>query len=491
MPLAIPIRLVTFLIILWISNIALSTTSSSLVAKETGTTSLKVFIPFIPKEVSPIRVNTISDVFVTNQVYEKLFTYKSEGSIVPVLVGKLAWCPDQRCLTVTLKTKSFSDQTEVRAIDVKKSLETTIRERGAQVAWAFGFVKGFDDFTSGISSEISGIRIESDKSLVFEFKRPNPLFVQILAGPFFYIFKEASKQLPLGTGEYRVANLSPNVVELSRISIDATKPKILRISDQNLNDADIVFAKNSTHDGELTNFSEVRYDSFNTKLLVSNMLSRSNSIQMNRCKIVSTLTTAFRESFTNSDYMVYKGIPFTNAFKDLFLVAKGPTTKVPGSINVVLAESISDFRREDVDRFTSRLAKNGLKAKVELLPKDKALERVRSRNFQFAVLDYSPDYPHPDAILTPFLGSGQQFNWSGISDSAIDRLLMEARVETDKERQNQLYRQIIGRMNEVCPASYLGYTVGRYFIRKGLREPRMSSMGWYYWNVEALEPVSE
>lgn len=449
---------------------------------------LNVYVPSLPEDLSLLKVNTVEHVFIVNQIFDKLFTYQNNNEILPVLASKIIWCPKQYCLRIKVRNdKKFHDGTLVTPEQVVLSFTEVLRQNGKKMSWAFGLVRGFDDFVTGKTKQLEGLSIEKDGFVRFDFTASNPLFIQIIAGPFFYIFKKEKNGLPnIGSGAYKLSTKDFNAVLLEKVNKDSSAPSFLKISDHDQATADIVFSPNLESQTLLDHFNKVKHDTFSVKMMLANLRSDALAKKEQRCLILSSVARAFKQSFEGSDFLTNKGIPFSGDFNNLFTVTRGSTAAISFNdlrLNVLMTGKYSESLKNNLSSFVSELKKNKIIAKVALKTRAEAMEAKKIKDFEIVVLGYSPDYPHPDAILTPFLKSGQQFNWSGFENKRVDQLLEEARLDNELEKQNASYREVIKIVEEQCPVVFLGYTPGRYFVRKGLKNPKVPTMGWYFWNV--------
>lgn len=69
----------------------------------------------------------------------------------------------------------------------------------------------------------------------------------------------------------------------------------------------------------------------------------------------------------------------------------------------------------------------------------KILDERRQNIFR---IGWAADYPLADWFLSPLLHSSSQDNYTGLADPEIDRLISDARAESQPEKRNRLYRAI-------------------------------------------------
>lgn len=142
---------------------------------------------------------------VLNQVLETLAVVLPDGSVAPFLAKKIIHNNDYTEWTVELRSGLlFSDGTPLEASIYKK---------------------GYDDYvksgkvTSGLlrDARITGVNAVNESTLVFELSEPNPMLLNVLAGPIgrvFFLEKDSlsEKQFafnPVGTGPFIFDGWSP------------------------------------------------------------------------------------------------------------------------------------------------------------------------------------------------------------------------------------------------------------------------------------------
>ncbi len=176
-----------------------------------------VGLPSTPSQLDPSRVTDVSTAAITGQVFDSLYEYTVTNDLVPRLAKKHILSPDGLQIRITLdQTQRFSDGANLRATDVEKSLIRTISILKEESRWAFGNIKGFDAFITGSTKSCEGIRALSEDTIEFKFDRPFPLFLKILATPYFAISKSSSTNQQIGTGEFMIKSRDSGVVILAR-----------------------------------------------------------------------------------------------------------------------------------------------------------------------------------------------------------------------------------------------------------------------------------
>ncbi len=123
---------------------------------------------------------------------------------------------DGTLYTFTLKKGiTFHNGREVKAEDVKYSIERTINPKTQSPGAGFyGSIAGFEDFSSGKTADLEGIKVLDDYKVSFQLSRPDATFLHVLAINFSSVVpKEAVEKWgtdfgkhPVGTGAFKLAD---------------------------------------------------------------------------------------------------------------------------------------------------------------------------------------------------------------------------------------------------------------------------------------------
>lgn len=171
--------------------------------------------PELPTEVDPaVSVDVFSN-HALIQMHRSLFKLNSDGVPLPDLVLSFDLDNAGKRLTIILADNRFSDGSKLSAKDVKASLERAIGLKTNGFNKYAGLI-GYDTFISGNSATVSGIKVVSDKSMVFEFNKMSSKFIFALADLRFAIIKSIGGNI-LGLGDFMQSKTKTgNFVELER-----------------------------------------------------------------------------------------------------------------------------------------------------------------------------------------------------------------------------------------------------------------------------------
>jgi ABC-type transport system substrate-binding protein len=109
-----------------------------------------------------------------------------EGAgFVPGLAESFEASPDGQTYRFRLRPGArFHDGAEVRAADVKRSLERALHpDTPCPVRSFYERIKGFDDFTARRAASLAGVRVEGEYALAIELREPDETLLAVLALP--------------------------------------------------------------------------------------------------------------------------------------------------------------------------------------------------------------------------------------------------------------------------------------------------------------------
>lgn len=150
------------------------------------------------------RVMTVEELEVQANVFETLLTVDEEGNLVPRLAKEWWGDEDGRMFTFVLDAKTrFSDGEPVLAKHVKRSFERAARHGQNAPAPAIAALVGCPDFLGGLKNDIEGIRVQEERTIVFDLSDPLPVFPSLLTDLRAAITRRGLDGRLLGTGPFR------------------------------------------------------------------------------------------------------------------------------------------------------------------------------------------------------------------------------------------------------------------------------------------------
>ncbi len=126
----------------------------------------------------PARITDDTSHNVGLQIFEGLVTYDKDLNIIPCLAEKWTVSDDGKIYTFTLRDTKFSNGDPLTAADFKWSFERVLKpETKSERTWIFDEIVGFEDVTSGKTTDLAGIKALDQKLLQITIKAPSGIFL--------------------------------------------------------------------------------------------------------------------------------------------------------------------------------------------------------------------------------------------------------------------------------------------------------------------------
>jgi oligopeptide transport system substrate-binding protein len=411
------------------------------------------------------------------QIFSGLVTLNSELEVVPDLAERWELSPDGQTYTFFLRPEArFHDGRAVTAADFKYSLERACDPRtGSSVAGVYlGDIVGARQMLAGQADEISGIRVVDDHTLRISIDAPKAYFLAKLTySTAFVVDRQNTEQSnwlqqPNATGPFKLKEYSTERIVLQRNDYYyRDTPKLAEVtfllsggspmSMYENGELDIVAVgpadvervrdpANALH-AELTMVPQldIQYIGFDvTQPPFDDVKVRQAFVlAIDREKITNVVWKGMRApaqgivppglpdyaregSLLHFDPQRARQLIAESEYKDaaslppITLSIGGSGTEMPPTIEAIVA-----MVRENL----------GVELAVE------ASGDVLSDQPQMYSIGWIADYPDPEDFLDILFHSQSGLNHMHYSNPEVDRLLEEARVETDTGRRMQLYVQ--------------------------------------------------
>lgn len=126
----------------------------------------------------PARITDDTSHNVGLQIFEGLVTYDKDLNIIPCLAEKWSVSEDGKVYTFTIRDTQFSNGDPLTAADFKWSYERVLKpETKSERTWIFDEIVGFEDVTSGKTTDLAGIKALDQKLLQITIKAPSGIFL--------------------------------------------------------------------------------------------------------------------------------------------------------------------------------------------------------------------------------------------------------------------------------------------------------------------------
>ncbi|MFC1474703.1 ABC transporter substrate-binding protein [bacterium] len=172
--------------------------------------TLKVAVPARISKIDPTMAVEDHVFMVAGCIFETLLTQGAGDSLVPVLLEGLPVASDDR-LTYYFKLRvgvMFHDGTPLDSADVVHSFKKLISNRRSPYSWIFKDVAGLEEFRTGSSRSVEGIKISDPHRFEITLSKENRNFLKYLTFPAASIIPTADRDYepPIGTGPFIFVN---------------------------------------------------------------------------------------------------------------------------------------------------------------------------------------------------------------------------------------------------------------------------------------------
>ncbi|MDN4494580.1 ABC transporter substrate-binding protein [Ureibacillus aquaedulcis] len=185
---------------------------------QSGGTLTRAHIYGDPQNLDPIiRSHGTATSMITWNIFEPLVRYDAEkGEYLPG--NAESWENNEEGTVYTFKLKQgvkFHNGREVKAEDFKYSLERLVNpENASPNAGNLQMVVGYEEYTSGSASELTGVKVVDDYTLEITISAPNNTFLSIMSLPYTAaVPKEVVEELgdefgskPVGAGPFKFSS---------------------------------------------------------------------------------------------------------------------------------------------------------------------------------------------------------------------------------------------------------------------------------------------
>jgi ABC-type transport system substrate-binding protein len=170
----------------------------------------------------PVLLELIEESEILTNVYEPLLATDQDGNLLPSLCEKWEVGDEGRTVWITLRDDiRFQDGHQLKAIDVKKSFERSIRLPAAELPPAFATISGALEFAAKKADEVAGIVVQDENRLQFKLREPLAIYPALLAdthtGIARYSTADGDREPRLyGTGPFEITSHTPRQIVLQR-----------------------------------------------------------------------------------------------------------------------------------------------------------------------------------------------------------------------------------------------------------------------------------
>ncbi len=469
------------------------------VAKDTLNIALSTDITSL----DPQGHNDISSEKISFLLFNRLFKLNTDFEVVPDLAESWEQPSDTEWVIKIKEGVLFHDGSEMKASDVKYSLERSMTMPKVQHVLAeVDSIEVVDDYTVKITT----------KTAFAPF-----LFTLVHAGasilPEAYVESGDEFSMPIGSGPYKFVEWvsgdkvalvknedyydADNMGQMNEIVFKVIPEGTSRTIALETGEVDVVFELPSNDVGKVEEASDLKmytspstridYLGMNTQMApFDNQLVRqafNYAVDKESVMLVAIDGTGVpTESILAPSMLGYKAAGYTyDPEKAKELLAEAG---YPDGFDMVLWAS-GDQRKRMAEVIQANLMDVGITATIEMLEWGTYIDALMAGEGQAFVMGWTSN-PDPDSTLTPLYYSGSVggMNFTRIVDDKIDELIMAGRVEMDLQKRIEIYNELHAYGMEKAPLVPLFTKNNLVGANAALSGVEMSPQG--LWNIEKI-----
>ncbi|MDZ4660145.1 MAG: ABC transporter substrate-binding protein [Pseudomonadota bacterium] len=418
----------------------------------------------LPLTLDPVKMNDTASIVAGNMIYSGLLKFSPTLKLLGDLAEKWETSADGKTLRFYLRKNAvFHDGTLVTANDVVGSLTRAIAT-GSRVEKYYDCIEGAEQFISGKSKTVTGLKDSSRHMLEVHLKYPFPPFLSVLAGatakilPMKLLSKDTFFANPIGSGPFRFVARDDAKKELSLVRFEKHHlglPKLNKIILKEVPETEAInMAKAGLIDDlanwPLTNENEV----FESGKKITSPVAATWIVGINTTKGPfkslatrklfrdSINTETFRKQFYPDAFPAKGYIPPGIPGYDLALsekVQKSATS--PSNEKIKMAIPIELSRHQEMKTFFEKaLQDKGWNIEVVPMAWDELMAGYTNKTHQAFLVSMNLDYPDTEFLLRNFESSNPD-NFSGLKNPELDAILKQARSARDRKVREGFYHR--------------------------------------------------
>lgn len=465
-----------------------------------------------PPTLDPANVNDTTSAEYVVEIFSGLVTLSKDLKIIPDIAENWDLSQDRTVYTFHLrKDVKFHDGRPVTAQDFKYSIERAAdpRTRSTTAPNYLGDIVGVLDKYTGKAKDISGLKVVDDYTLQITIDAPKSYFLAKMTFPTAFVVDKNNVERgsqpwylkPNGTGPYKLKEWSqgqrlvlsknadyvgdpkPSIDEVTYINAGGSRMTMYENGDleatpvtiadiERVNDPTNPLNKDLTVSPELNtgflvfNTRKPPFDDPNVRKAFAMAIDRQKLV-----KVVAKDMTVPAKGILPVAFPGYnenlQSIPYDPAQAKQLLQQSKYAGKLPDiTWNTVGAGGTTGADTQAI----AQMLKDNLGVEVSIQQSDWAsflnvINDPQSDPFQMFDIGWSADYVDPENFLDLLFHTSSYQNWANYSNSDVDKLLDQARIETDNAKRIDLYRQAEQKIVNDVPVMPLSY--GRaYWLTK-------------------------
>ncbi|MAG36599.1 MAG: hypothetical protein CL878_10210 [Dehalococcoidia bacterium] len=435
----------------------------------------------------PAQVQDASSSFYIAHLFSGLVSLNEEFEIVPDLAERWDVSPDGRVYTFDLRqSATFHNGRLIRAEDVKYSLERAAdRRTGSPVVNTYlGDIVGVREKLEGTAAEIVGVRARGDYTVEITIDQPKAYFLAKLTYPTAYIVDRENVEArpdwatsPNGSGPFMLNEWRPGelLVLARNEQYHGTKPKLreiqfigvapevaayeqglLDIAHVGLNDVERISDPSQPLHRELQvapdlsvaylgfNVNAKPFDDVKVRQAFNHAISREKLVNVTLRQMAVPALGVLPPDLPGHNENV-AGLEF-DAGRARQLLAQSSYRESQNLPPLVLHTFGGGARPDPHILAIIEMYRQNLGVDIKIRQTDfgsfLTLLSERPEDVQMFFLSWVADYADPQNFLDVLFYSRSSENRTGYASAEVDRLLLQARTEQNRDVRLRLYQQI-------------------------------------------------
>jgi ABC-type transport system substrate-binding protein len=440
-------------------------------------------------------------------IYDGLVSYDRDGKLIPVLAESIEVSPDGKRFTFPVrKGVLFHDGTELKAADVKRSIERLLHPKTpSPVSSYFERIVGYTAYHDGKVDDLAGVKLDGEYQISIELTERDATFLHILALPVTSVLCKSAGRVwdrnfttsPCGAGPFKVVKFeNGQIIKLTRhegywqkgqpyldgvewyLGMQAFTQRFkFEAGDLDFfadpSDADSLMYRthpywkhrgqwdisNSIY-GSFMNTEMPPFDNRHVRRAIAAAVDRKQ-LELLRVGHVRAHGKMVPDSIIpNAPDYPHQRYDYDKALEEMRLAgyAYDPKTGQGGYPKEIPYLAIIDsFSQQAAEVHQQQLAKIGIKLRIQLIgwPTWNA-KAGRRKTAHMGFAGWKADFPDPSTFFEPTLATKaiadeESGNWAFFSNKEFDGVLERARRSSDPAERMRLYRRAEEIISEEAP----------------------------------------
>jgi peptide/nickel transport system substrate-binding protein len=457
---------------------------------KTGGT-LNISLDADPPKLDPKYSTALVDRMVFQSLFDKLVDLDENGKIVPMLAEKWEISSDKKTYTFKLRQGvKFHDGTDFNAEAVKFNLERDMDK---------------DSTRRTELQEVDKVTVVDPYTVKIELKKPFAPFLSILTDRAGMMVSPAAVEKygkdfmnhPVGTGPFMFQEhlKGSSVVLVKNPNYwKAGYPKLDKVVYKVISDANVALMNLKSGEVDITNkfpYKEIENAKKDSKIGVIDEAGeayRGFHLNVSKAPFNQKELREAVDLLIDRDAIVKVAlngagspghspfVPSQFAYGDSDKAEKPDLAKAkallakagkPDGFSFTLKIDTQPVNQQIGQMIQNMLKPAGIQVNLQKVEFGTLLEQAKSGDFEAVMIGWS-GRPDPDQNIYDFTVTGGFNNYSKYSNQEVDKLLDDARVETDESKRKAIYDQVMKILNEEVPYVYLYHDHNVFGISKSV-----------------------